>query len=181
MHTAAGVHHLSFAATDDVRQQTFNRRVLWEEKRTEGDASALMKVYQIEYYGLKEEKHINLPEEMPMPDTSISLSDIKSSDKWFRIRLTAFVSLTTPTIGTPPYPDKLIEICSDLGGNIHHAKVLSMRDTLRFVDRMQQLMALVIDEEIDPIRGQVVVLNALWVAKGCTKQVKDRKRTYIIP
>lgn len=64
----AGAHHLSFAADDDERQQAVDRRtfeVMWEEEHTEGEASALLKLHQVEYYESEGEKHIKFFESMP--------------------------------------------------------------------------------------------------------------------
>jgi hypothetical protein len=66
--TAAGAHHLSFAANDDLRQQALDKRtfdVMWEEERTEGEASALLKLRQVEYYATEGETHLNFYESMP--------------------------------------------------------------------------------------------------------------------
>jgi len=66
--TAAGAHHLSFAADDDLRQQALDKRtfeVMWEEEQLEGEASALMRLRQVEYYATEGETHIKFYESMP--------------------------------------------------------------------------------------------------------------------
>ncbi|THH04503.1 hypothetical protein EW146_g10159 [Bondarzewia mesenterica] len=77
--TAAGAHHLSFAADDDVRQQRLDRRTfefMWEEEAREGDVSALLKLTQREYYGTEGEKHIAFFESMPDVRVPIHSDDV---------------------------------------------------------------------------------------------------------
>lgn len=66
--SAAGAHHLSFAADDDKRQQGLDRRtfeVMWKEEEAEGDSSGLMRVAQHEFYGTEGEKHVIFFESLP--------------------------------------------------------------------------------------------------------------------
>lgn len=66
--TAAGAHHLSFAADDDERQQRLDRRtfdVMWKEEEEQGDSSGLMRLTQHEFYGSEDERHISFFETLP--------------------------------------------------------------------------------------------------------------------
>ncbi|KIK68281.1 hypothetical protein GYMLUDRAFT_153595 [Collybiopsis luxurians FD-317 M1] len=192
--TAAGAHHLSFAADNDARQQTVDWetfQVMWEEERNEGEESGLLKLKQIEYYGSEGEKHIKFFERMP--DFRIhSREELKP----FAQHTVSFTSLT---MDVSPYLAKLVKIFSSLGGKVNRAKLSSLRDVIDLAapetpQAIFNCTALgsrtlgdVMDDEMYPIRGQVVVLNAPWVKEGRTRQVgkldggEGGERTYIIP
>ncbi|KAF5374960.1 hypothetical protein D9758_000239 [Tetrapyrgos nigripes] len=190
--TAAGAHHLSFAADDDARQQALDRRtfdLMWEEERTEGEASALMKLRQVEYYATEGETHLKFYESMP--DFRVHSKD---ELKPFATHTVSFTSLT---MDTTPYLHKLVKIFNNLGGTVHRKSLNSLRDALEFeqepfaIVNCSGLGSLklgdVMDAEMFPVRGQVVVLNAPWVKEGRTRQVgnlaggEGGERTYIIP
>jgi len=66
--TAAGAHHLSFAADDDERQQGVDKRtfdIMMEELEAEKQRSGLMKLKQIEFYGKGAGKHLKFLEKHP--------------------------------------------------------------------------------------------------------------------
>lgn len=66
--TAAGAHHLSFAADGDERQQWVDKRtfnVMMDEIEREGDQSHLMRIKQVEFYGKGAGKHIKFFEQLP--------------------------------------------------------------------------------------------------------------------
>lgn len=72
--SAAGAHHLSFAADDDERQRRLDMRtfeVMTKEEAEEGEASAILRLTQREYYGTEGEKHIEFFE--GLPDVGFSL------------------------------------------------------------------------------------------------------------
>lgn len=192
--TAAGAHHLSFAADDDLRQQALDKRtfdVMWEEEAEEGDASALMKLRQVEFYGSEGVKHVKFYESMP--DFRVySQDELKPFAKHS-------VSFTSLTMDTSPYLAKLVKIFHNLGGSVHRATLASLRDALEFTKPQTPLAIInctglgslklgdVLDDEMYPIRGQVVILDAPWIKEGRTKQMGDLAggeggdRTYIIP
>lgn len=101
------------------------------------------------------------------------------------------MSFTTLTIDTPAYLAKLVKIFLSLGGIIHRARILSLQDAMRFVAPQtpraivnctglgSRELVDVLDDEMYPIRGQVVILNAPWVQEGLTRQ--GGARTYVIP
>lgn len=101
------------------------------------------------------------------------------------------MSFTTLTIDTPAYLAKLVRIFSSLGGIIHRARISSLQDAMRFVAPQTPRAIInctglgsrelvdVLDDEMYPIRGQVVVLDAPWVQEGFTRQ--GGARTYVIP
>ncbi|KAF5392749.1 hypothetical protein D9757_000845 [Collybiopsis confluens] len=189
--SAAGAHHLSFAADDDARQQAVDRStfdVMWDEERNQGDGSGLMKVHQLEYYGSREKNISNF-----------SKFRIHSQDELKPFAEHA-VSFTSLTIDVSPYLAKLVQIFSKLGGIVHRSKLVSLRDAIPLAGEEETPLAIfnctglgsrtledVMDDEMYPIRGQVVVLNAPWVKEGRTRQVGDLaggeggERTYIIP
>lgn len=66
--SSAGAHHLSFAADDDERQRRLDMRtfeVMMKEEAEEGDASAILRLTQREFYGTEGEKHIEFFEDLP--------------------------------------------------------------------------------------------------------------------
>lgn len=72
--SAAGAHHLSFAADDDDRQRRLDMRtfeVMMREEAEEGEASAILRLTQREYYGTEGEKHIEFFEGLPDVSPSI--------------------------------------------------------------------------------------------------------------
>ncbi|THV04901.1 nucleotide-binding domain-containing protein [Dendrothele bispora CBS 962.96] len=190
--TAAGAHHLSFASDDDLRQQALDRRtfeVMWEEERAEGETSALMKLRQVEYYVTAGETHIKFYESMP--DFRVhSQEELKSF-------ATHTVSFTSLTMDTSPYLSKLVKIFTGLGGIVHRKRLESLRDALEFAPDPLAIVNCtglgslklgdVMDSEMFPVRGQVVVLSAPWIKEGRTRQVgnlaggEGGERTYIIP
>lgn len=192
--TAAGAHHLSFAADDDLRQQALDKRtfdIMWEEEAEEGDASALMKLRQVEFYGSEGVKHIKFYESMP--DFRVyPQEELKPFAKHS-------VSFTSVTMDTSPYLAKLVKIFHNLGGTVHRSTLASLRDALEFTKPQTPLAIInctglgslklgdVLDDEMYPIRGQVIVLDAPWIKEGRTKQMGDLAggeggdRTYIIP
>lgn len=67
--TAAGAHHLSFAANDDWRQRFLDQRtfdVLWQESQDPlyAEKIGLLRTTQTEFYG-GEEKHLRFLEQLP--------------------------------------------------------------------------------------------------------------------
>lgn len=75
--SAAGAHHLSFAADDDERQRRLDMRtfeVMMKEEAEEGEASAILRLTQREFYGTEGEKHIELFE--GLPDVSLDTSHL---------------------------------------------------------------------------------------------------------
>lgn len=208
--TAAGAHHLSFAADDDLRQQALDKRtfdVMWEEEAEEGDASALMKLRQVEFYGSEGVKHIKFYESMPdvgdFPMGYFAANIFKKFRVHPQDELKPFakhsVSFTSLTMDTSPYLAKLVKIFHNLGGSVHRATLASLRDALEFTKPQTPLAIInctglgslklgdVLDDEMYPIRGQVVILDAPWIKEGRTKQMGDLAggeggdRTYIIP
>jgi len=193
--SAAGAHHLSFAADDDLRQQTLDRKtfdVMWEEEEIEGDASGIMRLTQREFYGNEDEKHIVFFE--GLPDFTVVSAEQRPV---FAYHTVSFGSLT---MDTPVYLRKLVSRFEGLGGTIHRATVDSLAATLQFVPRQEDTIAIinctglgslkladVLDTNMYPIRGQVIVINAPWIKEGRTKQVgkldggEGGERTYIIP
>ncbi|KAG6908922.1 hypothetical protein DXG01_002700 [Tephrocybe rancida] len=193
--SSAGAHHLSFAADDDERQQTLDRRtfdVMWKEEEDEGESNGLMRLTQREFYGNEDEKHIAFFESLP--DFTVHSADERPS---FAKHAVSFTSLT---MDTPIYLRKLVSRFEALGGTVHRALLHSLASALEFIPHNEVPIALinctgigslklndVQDTDIYPIRGQVVVLNAPWVKEGRTKQVgkleggEGGERTYIIP
>ncbi|KAL1739874.1 hypothetical protein HDZ31DRAFT_48613 [Schizophyllum fasciatum] len=193
--SAAGAHHLSFADDDDLRQQTWDKRtfdVMMAEENTEGDASTILKLRQVEYYATEGQTHIKFFEQLP---------DFRVHDKDelppFAVHAVSFTSLT---MDTGPYLAKLVNRLEGLGGIVRRATLTSLADALFICPEASAVInctALgsasltdVKDAGVYPLRGQVVVLNAPWCrAEGRTLQVgalsadggEGGERTYIIP
>ncbi|KAF9458950.1 hypothetical protein BDZ94DRAFT_1172538 [Collybia nuda] len=190
--TAAGAHHLSFAADGDERQRRLDRRtfdVMWEEEEEEGDGSGLMRVTQREFYGSEGERHVQFFE--GLPDFKVyETNELPPFAKHA-------VSFTSLTMDPPAYLSKLVSLFTALGGVIHRATLPSLASALQFAPSARAIInctALgsrtltdVNDMEMYPVRGQVVVLRAPWIREGRTKQVgsleggEGGERTYIIP
>ncbi|KAG6824417.1 hypothetical protein H0H92_006940 [Tricholoma furcatifolium] len=192
--SAAGAHHLSFAADDDPRQQSLDRRtfeVLWAEEEEEGEGSGVMKVVQREFY--VGGTHIAFFE--TLPDFRVCTPD--ECPSW----ATHAVTFTSLTMDSLAYLRKLLARFEALGGVIHRATLPSLAAALAFLPDSDKAhpppLALVNcaglgsrdledvrDEAMYPVRGQVLVLRAPWVKEGWTKQVGkdgDGERTYVIP
>lgn len=193
--TAAGAHHLSFADDGDTRQQAWDKRtfdVMMEEEQTEGEASAILKIRQVEYYASEGQTHIKFFESLP---------DFRMHEKSelppFAVHAVSFTSLT---MDTGPYLAKLVRLLHALGGTIQRADLSSLANALAKCPDTSILVnctALgsasltdVMDSAMHPLRGQVVVLNAPWCrSEGRTLQVGELaadggeggERTYIIP
>ncbi|KAF5375665.1 hypothetical protein D9615_009355 [Tricholomella constricta] len=189
--SAAGAHHLSFAADHDTRQQALDRRtfdVMWEEE-IEGNSSGLMRLTQREFYGNEDEKHVAFFESLP---------DFKVyTPEDLPVFAKHAVSFTSLTMDPPVYLQRLRSRFQALGGIVHRAHVESLASALSFA---QDPIAIVNctglgslelkdvqDKDLFPIRGQVIALNAPWIKEGRTKQVgkldggEGGERTYIIP
>ncbi|KAG6819785.1 hypothetical protein H0H93_008700 [Arthromyces matolae] len=177
--SAAGAHHLSFAADDDIRQQNLDKRtfdIMWKEEKEEGASSGLMRVTQREYYGANAGKHVAFFESLP-DFVVYSPSELPSFAEHA-------VSFTTLTIDTTAYLQKLVARFKDLGGSVHRAVLDSLAMALDEIPQKPIPLAIinctglgaltlkdVQDKDMVPIRGQVVVLDAPWVKEGCTKQI----------
>ncbi|KAL1706216.1 hypothetical protein EV121DRAFT_257539 [Schizophyllum commune] len=193
--SAAGAHHLSFADDEDLRQQAWDKRtfdVMMAEEIAEGDASAILRLRQVEYYATEGQTHIKFFEQLP---------DFRVHEKNelppFAVHAVSFTSLT---MDTGPYLAKLVRRLESLGGSLRRATLASLADTTIICDQVSAvinctalgsaLLADVKDSGVHPLRGQVVVLNAPWCrAEGRTLQVgalsadggEGGERTYIIP
>ena len=211
--SAAGAHHLSFADDEDLRQQAWDKRtfdVMMAEEIAEGDASAILRLRQVEYYATEGQTHIKFFEQLP--DVScFSCVPSQSTDiyaRQFRVHdkneLPPFavhaVSFTSLTMDTGPYLAKLVRRLESLGGSLRRATLASLADATVICSQVSAvinctalgsaLLADVKDSGVHPLRGQVVVLNAPWCrAEGRTLQVgalsadggEGGERTYIIP
>ncbi|KAG5651644.1 hypothetical protein H0H81_007954 [Sphagnurus paluster] len=191
--SAAGAHHLSFAADDDQRQQNLDRLtfdVMWAEEEAQGESSGLMRITQREFYGSEGEKHISFFESLP-DFTVYHPKDLPAFVKHA-------VSFTSLTMDAPVYLQKLVARFQALGGTLHRAHLNSLVDALQFVSHVPSALVNctglgslnlkgVQDLDLFPIRGQVVILRAPWIKEGRTKQVgkldggEGGERTYIIP
>ncbi|RDB30641.1 D-amino-acid oxidase [Hypsizygus marmoreus] len=191
--SAAGAHHLSFAADNDHIQRSLDRRtfdVMWKEEEEEGDASGLMRVPQHEFYGNTDEKHLQFFETLP---------DFKVYEEHERPPFAKHaVSFTTLTMEPLIYLEKLMHRFKELGGFLHLGTLTSLSDALNYLSpdtpdpraivNCTGLGSLklkeVLDTNVHPIRGQVVVIRAPWIKEGRTKQIgkiDGGQRTYIIP
>jgi len=190
--SSAGAHHLSFASNDDNRQQALDKRtfdVMWNEEEKEGDASGIMRLTQREFYGDKNEKHIAFYEQLP--NFAIVPAEQRPPAIFHA------VTFTSLTMDPPVYLQKLTFRIEELGGIVHRASLESLADASKFIPDPAAIINCtgmgslklkdVLDTDMYPIRGQVVVLNAPWVKEGRTKQVGKLdsvggvERTYIIP
>ncbi|KAH8117265.1 FAD dependent oxidoreductase [Phellopilus nigrolimitatus] len=198
--TAAGAHHLSFAANQDLKQRRLDARtfqVMWDELEAEeitgAEPTGLMKLTQTEYYD-GEEKHLDilagLPDFVIHPTSSLPPFATHS------------ISFTSLTIATSHYLRRLLARFHALGGKIHRVHLVSIRDALSYVSGVSpnSVKAVVVcagigaldlhgveDKDIYPTRGQVLLLRAPWCRSGWTYQAgslsggEGGARTYIIP
>ncbi|KAG6824575.1 hypothetical protein H0H92_006430 [Tricholoma furcatifolium] len=158
--SAAGAHHLSFAADDDPRQQSLDRRTfeaLWKEEEEQGEASGVMRVVQREFYvgGM----HIKFFETMP----DFRVCTPNERPPW----ATHAVTFTSLTMDPPTYLRKLLARFEALGGVVHRATLPCLASALNFLpDKAHPPLALVNctsfgsrdledvrDAEMYPIRG----------------------------
>ncbi|TNY24248.1 FAD dependent oxidoreductase [Rhodotorula diobovata] len=191
--SAAGAHHLSFAASDDWRQRyldmvTFER--LWEESeiRVEGEERGVMRLTQTEYY--KGDLHLRLLEELPdfrIHDATTLPDGVEHA-----------VSFSSLTIEPARYLPYLVRVFTSLGGIMQRVPRLnSLAEALRYAESPLAVvncsglgardLAETQDKTVHPVRGQVLSVRAPWIKTGWTRQVgalggaEGGERTYVIP
>ncbi|THH04724.1 hypothetical protein EW145_g5305 [Phellinidium pouzarii] len=195
--SAAGAHHLSFAADQDFRQRGLDARtfeIMWDELEAEeitgGEPSGLMRLTQTEYYDGKE-KHIDFVSGLPdfVIHPASSLPDFATHS----------VSFTSITVAPSQYFRRLLARFHHLGGKLHRVHLTSLREALTHVSGHAPKAIIVCagigslhlkgveDTDIYPTRGQVLLLRAPWCRSGWTHQIgsldggEGGARTYVIP
>ncbi|KAI5124358.1 hypothetical protein M0805_008965 [Coniferiporia weirii] len=195
--SAAGAHHLSFAADQDLVQRRLDARtfeIMWAELETElgtgGEPTGLMRVTQTEYYD-GDEKHLEFL--AGLPDFAVNPA---SSLPAFATHSVSFTSLT---VAPSHYLRRLLARFHRLGGQLHRVHLSSLRQALAYVTGPAPKAVIVCtgigslrlegveDGDIYPTRGQVLLLRAPWCKSGWTYQAgaldgsEGGARTYIIP
>lgn len=208
--TAAGAHHLSFAADDDELQRKVDKRtfdVMWDQIHNpapgeEAEGAALRKLTQVEFYAEPGEKHIQFFEQLP----DFKVLDPTSNSNWR-------VSFTSLTMDTTPYLQALVARFKALGGELVRKSVSSLKEAVEYVSSAPTPSSNTVEAVVNctglgsiyledvkdttmyPVRGHVVVLDAPWINEGRTRQVgslaaaesagskggEGGSRTYIIP
>ncbi|GAA5892147.1 hypothetical protein JCM8208_001450 [Rhodotorula glutinis] len=191
--TAAGAHHLSFAASDDWRQRYLDIKtfdVLWKESedRDEGLEKGIMRLTQTELY--KGDLHLRLLEELPnfrIHDPATLPDGIEHA-----------VSFSSVTIEPARYLAYLVRTVTSLGGVLKRVPHLdSLAQARSYVKSPLAVvnctglgardLAETQDKTVVPVRGQVVRVHAPWIKTGWTRQVgalagaEGGERTYVIP
>ncbi|GAA5832364.1 hypothetical protein JCM3766R1_002396 [Sporobolomyces carnicolor] len=191
--TAAGAHHLSFAADSDWRQRyldlrTFDR--LWQESENaeEGEKIGVMRLKQTEYY--RGDTHLRLLEQLP--NFRVNAVDTLPDG------IDHSVSFDSVTIEPARYLAFLERTFRQLGGVACRVPVLkSLSEAKTYAEKPLCIvnccglgsakLSDVADETVHPVRGQVVVLDCPWVKTGWTRQIgslaggEGGERTYVIP
>ncbi|KAI5474759.1 D-amino-acid oxidase [Pseudohyphozyma bogoriensis] len=189
--TAAGAHHLSFAADDDWRQRTWDMEtfdVLWKESDDFDVAQerGLLRLKQTELY--QGDTHLRFME--GMPDFQILAPLPGYADHC--------VSFTSLTIEPARYLPFLQRRFLALGGILTRVPLLpSLEAALAYHPQALALVnctgigsrALkeVKDLTVHPVRGHVLAVDTPWVRSGWTRQVgslaggEGGERTYVIP
>ncbi|GAA5937927.1 hypothetical protein JCM3775_002398 [Rhodotorula graminis] len=191
--TAAGAHHLSFAASDDWRQRYLDVKtfdVLWSESddRDEGLHKGVMRLTQTELY--KGDLHLRLLEELPdfrIHDAATLPDGIEHA-----------VSFSSVTIEPARYLDYLVRTVTSLGGTLQRVPRLDSLAQARSYAKSPLAivnctglgardLAETQDKTVVPVRGQVLRVRAPWIKTGWTRQVgalggaEGGERTYVIP
>ncbi|WVQ93091.1 hypothetical protein IAU59_000155 [Kwoniella sp. CBS 9459] len=199
--TIAGAHHLSFADDGDERQRRWDRRtfhVMYDEWRSEGEATGLMVLKQTELF-VGHSKHLKIYEEHP---------DFKVVDQTsLPTSIDYSVSFTSLTMTPLTYLNRLLRRIDALSGGTvrihrHHLSSLSelSHPSVQAMIGPYPPIAVVVciglgaltlggveDKTVFPTRGQVVKIKAPWVRSGYTRQIGDLnggeggERTYVIP
>ncbi|GAA6005366.1 hypothetical protein JCM10207_002954 [Rhodosporidiobolus poonsookiae] len=191
--TAAGAHHLSFAADTDYRQRSFDLRTfqkLWEQSEDQdaGEKLGVMRLTQTEFY--KGDLHLRLFEQLPdfkINDSAALPEGIEHS-----------VSFTSMTIEPARYLPYLTRLFISLGGVLHRtSRLSSLAEARKYAKAPLAVVNCtglgardltdVQDKKVHPVRGQVLALNAPHVKTGWTRQIgalggaEGGERTYVIP
>ncbi|GAA5849676.1 hypothetical protein JCM9279_001976 [Rhodotorula babjevae] len=191
--TAAGAHHLSFAASDDWRQRYLDIKtfdVLWRESedRDEGSEKGVLRLTQTELY--KGDLHLRLLEELPdfRIHNAATLPD----------GIEHAVSFSSVTIEPARYLDYLVRSVTSLGGILKRVPRLDSLAQARTYAKSSLAvvnctglgardLADTQDKSVVPVRGQVLRVRAPWIKTGWTRQVgalggaEGGERTYVIP
>ncbi|GAA5820306.1 hypothetical protein JCM3770_004040 [Rhodotorula araucariae] len=191
--TAAGAHHLSFAAASDWRQRYFDIKTfdrLWAESEDKegGEAKGVMRLTQTELY--QGDLHLRLLEELPnfrIHDSTALPEGIEHA-----------VSFSSMTIEPARYLSHLVHTFISLGGIMQRTpRLASLAEAREYAKEPLAVvnctglgardLAETLDKTVHPVRGQVLCLAAPWVKTGWTRQVgalggaEGGERTYVIP
>ncbi|KZT08038.1 D-amino-acid oxidase [Laetiporus sulphureus 93-53] len=190
----AGGHHVSFANGDPKMQKidsdTF--KVMWELSAPGGDAEGcFLRIHETEFFYDGRDAHLDW-----MPDFKVLSQDALVPEA------KTGISFTTLTFDGPKYLNYLLSRFLAHGGSIVRASIQHINQLIEggvdiFRGRLtpSPVDALVLcpglgartlggveDQEMYPVRGQVVLLRAPWVKFGRTaSHTEEGVWTYIIP
>ncbi|BGP37032.1 hypothetical protein JCM10450v2_000942 [Rhodotorula kratochvilovae] len=191
--SAAGAHHLSFAAASDWRQRYFDIKTfdkLWAESEDQkgGEAKGVMRLTQTELY--QGDLHLRLLEELP----DFRIHDSSTLPEGIELA----VSFSSMTIEPARYLPHLVHTFTSLGGIMQRtSRLRSLAEACQYAKQPLAVvnctglgardLAETQDKTVHPVRGQVLCVSAPWVKTGWTRQVgalggaEGGERTYVIP
>ncbi|KAG8795295.1 hypothetical protein FRC12_016309 [Ceratobasidium sp. 428] len=184
----AAAYHVSLAG-DDMRQQGMDRetfQVLWKmSEPNHPAANCFMRIQEFEHFIGTKDQYAGIE---VMPDfRELKPEELApSSDSGY--------SFTTLTIDTAVYLPYLLSVLLGKGGSIIRTRVMHVSQVAQGTYTSTKPDAIVVctglgarslggveDQDVYPIRGQVVLIRAPWVNFGCAQSEINQPMSHVIP